>query len=276
MPRTRGRGPNRRTDGSGNQEDAAGNGIGIGVATILQQVAAQMTQLTQAVQRNTDVTQNIGTNQWLREVVRMNPPRFAGAADALGWEDWLFQLGKIFEVVDCPEDRKVPVAQYLLDRDAANWWEVVKPRDRAATWAEFQKFMRDEFCPEPIMNQRISEFFSARPKDIPVSQAIIDYNKQLSYMQDHVKSEGDKIFHFIRRMRPEIRQYMAGFTCTTLREYQNKALAYDLSVSSTECIPELKKRKTVESFSGYQKSESCGTETSSRHPRKVLRVSIML
>ncbi|KAL6505288.1 hypothetical protein OROGR_025105 [Orobanche gracilis] len=271
MPRARGCGHNRRTGGSENQGDAVGDGNGIGVATILQQVAAQMTQLAQAVQRNTDVTQNIGANQWLREVVRMNPPHFAGAADALGWEDWIFQLGKIFEMVDCPEDRKVPVAQYFLDRDAANWWEVVKPRDRVATWTEFQNFMRDEFCPEPIRNQRISEFFSAKPRDVPVSQAIIDYSKQLSYVQDQVKTEGDKIFHFSRRMRPEVYRYMAGFSCTTLREYQNKALAYELSISSTERMPELKKQRTVGNFSENQRSGSCSTETSSRHPRKTLR-----
>ncbi|KAL6493368.1 hypothetical protein OROGR_032502 [Orobanche gracilis] len=136
---------------------------------------------------------------------------------------WLiFQLGKIFEIFDCPEERKVLVAHYLLDKDAAHWWEAVKPRDRVVTWAEFQGFMRDEFCPEPIRNQRINEFFSTKPQDVPLSQAIIDLSKQLSYVQNQVRTEEDKICHFARQMKPEIRQYMAGLTCNSLREPQKR------------------------------------------------------
>ncbi|KAL6498638.1 hypothetical protein OROGR_028185 [Orobanche gracilis] len=266
MPRGRGRGCGDRTR---DQDRTGGDGIGIGVTIILQRVDAQMTQLTQAVQRNTDVTQNVGANQWIREVVRMNPPRFTGATDALGWDGWLLKLGKILEVVDCPEERKVSVAQFLLDNDDANWWEAVKPRDLVVTWAEFQGFMRDEFCPEPIRNQRIIEFFSARPQDVPLSQAIIDLSKQLSYVQDQVRTKEDKICHFARRMNPEILQYMAGFTCTSLREYQNKALAYDLSISSTEHVFESKRLKTIGNFSRIQESEPLETGISCHRSKKV-------
>ncbi|KAL6558035.1 hypothetical protein OROMI_018385 [Orobanche minor] len=72
-------------------------------------------------------------------------------------------------------------------------------------------------------------------------------------------------------MKPEIRQYMAGFTCTSLREYQNKALAYELSVSSTEHMFGSKKQKTIGNFLGNQGNGPPGAGTSFHHPKKVLR-----
>ncbi|KAL6570118.1 hypothetical protein OROMI_014632 [Orobanche minor] len=38
----------------------------------------------------------------------------------------------------CPDKRRVPIAQYLFDKKAANWWEAVATRDCTTTWVEFK------------------------------------------------------------------------------------------------------------------------------------------
>ncbi|KAL6519669.1 hypothetical protein OROHE_017359 [Orobanche hederae] len=73
--------------------------------------------------------------------MRMHPPCFSGSSDSLGWENGLFQLGRTFDVVACLDERRVYIAQYLLDEEAVYWWEAVVPRDRATMWAEFKTAM---------------------------------------------------------------------------------------------------------------------------------------
>ncbi|KAL6538878.1 hypothetical protein OROMI_025205 [Orobanche minor] len=78
----------------------------IGVANILQQVANQMTLLTQAVlvnQNNAtpDPPAGSGTDKLLQDVIRMRPPQFDGASDPSGWESWIFEIEKVFEAANC-------------------------------------------------------------------------------------------------------------------------------------------------------------------------------
>lgn len=60
--------------------------------------------------------------RWLQEIVKMNPAKFDGSADAMSWTYWLVELEKMFEGIHCPEDCKVAIAQCLSIKDASDWW----------------------------------------------------------------------------------------------------------------------------------------------------------
>ena len=66
------------------------------------------------------------TQYWVTQFCKLKPPAFRGKLDSA--EDWLMRLDKIFEVLECPENRKAQLAIYKLEGDADRWW-----RSTAAT-----------------------------------------------------------------------------------------------------------------------------------------------
>ncbi|KAL6524828.1 hypothetical protein OROMI_030421 [Orobanche minor] len=78
------------------------------------------------------------------DVVCMNP-------DQVGWESWLFEMKKVFEAVSYSETRRVPLAQYFLVKEAATWWQAVKPQGHVAYGNEFKNLIETEFCPWPVL-----------------------------------------------------------------------------------------------------------------------------
>src|SRR4051812_46180310 len=48
-----------------------------------------------------------GTQDSLRQFLRLKPPAFLGSANTMDADDWLTEIEKIFEARHCPEQEKV-------------------------------------------------------------------------------------------------------------------------------------------------------------------------
>ena len=62
------------------------------------------------------------SDRHLQSFLRLQPPRFKGAATLQEAEDWLQRLEKSFDSFQCPVDRMVPLAAFVLDGEAECWW----------------------------------------------------------------------------------------------------------------------------------------------------------
>ena len=51
---------------------------------------------------------------------------FEGSTDQADTKLWLNMLKKCFDVMDCPDDRKVKLATFLLTKEAKGWWNPFK------------------------------------------------------------------------------------------------------------------------------------------------------
>ncbi|PKU65002.1 hypothetical protein MA16_Dca004617 [Dendrobium catenatum] len=58
----------------------------------------------------------------LQLFLRLKPLRFEGTVEPRAAEEWLRRLEKTFDGMQCPPDRKVPLAVFLLDGEAERWW----------------------------------------------------------------------------------------------------------------------------------------------------------
>ncbi|XP_038880497.1 uncharacterized protein LOC120072160 [Benincasa hispida] len=76
-------------------------------------------------------------------------------------ELWLDVVEKCFNVMGCPEDRKVGLAAFLLLKGAEKWWKVIFAR-RASTyamlWPEFRKAFEDKYYPSSFRDEKRDEF----------------------------------------------------------------------------------------------------------------------
>ncbi|KAA0060867.1 uncharacterized protein E6C27_scaffold7015G00050 [Cucumis melo var. makuwa] len=48
---------------------------------------------------------------------------FEGSTDPADAENWLNMLEKCFDVMNCPQERKVRLATFLLQKEAEGWWK---------------------------------------------------------------------------------------------------------------------------------------------------------
>ncbi|KAL6517167.1 hypothetical protein OROHE_017873 [Orobanche hederae] len=107
-------------DLSVSQGQPSGNNADAGATSILEQLVAQFAPIAQGGHQNPPPTAENKASKWLQKVTMMPPHFFAGSTESLGWENCLFQLGRIFDAVDCPDDRRVAIAQYLLDKEVVD------------------------------------------------------------------------------------------------------------------------------------------------------------
>ena len=56
---------------------------------------------------------------------RLGAQEFQGTTDPTEVEEWIRTLERTFGVMECPEERKVSIASFLLRGKALNWWNLI-------------------------------------------------------------------------------------------------------------------------------------------------------
>ena len=72
----------------------------------------------QNVGGNTENSRAVTTKQFKE----LGPPEFKGEPKPLLAEAWIKQITKIFDVLGCSEEQKVPFATFMFRNEADNWW----------------------------------------------------------------------------------------------------------------------------------------------------------
>ncbi|KAL2486700.1 Retrotrans gag domain-containing protein [Abeliophyllum distichum] len=56
---------------------------------------------------------------------RLGAGAFNGKGDPLDADNWMTQLERVFDVMECPEEKKLRLATFLLVEAAYDWWLTV-------------------------------------------------------------------------------------------------------------------------------------------------------
>ena len=85
--------------------------------------------------------------------VKAEIPSFNGNVDIEGCLDWLYEVETFFEVMEVPEDRRVPLVAYKLKGGAGAWWHRVQEErrlrgePRVRTWRQMKGLLKGRFLP---------------------------------------------------------------------------------------------------------------------------------
>ncbi|KAI9117718.1 hypothetical protein K1719_011884 [Acacia pycnantha] len=88
------------------------------------------------------------TESWVNQFCKLKPPGFRGKNELA--EDWLLSLEKIFEVIECPDNRKAQLAIYKLEGDAHRWKSVSTTPHNPVTWEMFPQQFNEQYFPPSI------------------------------------------------------------------------------------------------------------------------------
>jgi len=105
-------------------------------------------------------------NRVFFDFYKLKHPPFTGGHDPLEAQNWLDELNKIFEVVQCTDKQKVTFAAYMLKGAANNWWNLAKScriaKGKPVNWEKFQELFLDRYFPKFIPEQKREEFMDLR------------------------------------------------------------------------------------------------------------------
>ena len=73
-------------------------------------------------------------------------------------ESWIKVIEKVFHALRCPTQEKVTFATFMLQDEAADWWEVeiekLGPNGASFTWKEFKRAFYEVYFFQSIRFQK--------------------------------------------------------------------------------------------------------------------------
>ncbi|KAA0037805.1 uncharacterized protein E6C27_scaffold918G00190 [Cucumis melo var. makuwa] len=199
---------------------------------------------------------------------------FEGSTDPADAENWLNMLEKCFDVMNCPEERKVRLATFLLQKEAEGWWKSILARRsdaRALDWQTFRGIFEDKYYPSTYCEAKRDEFLGLKQGSLSVAEYERKYTELSRYADVIIASESDRCRRFERGLRFEIRTPVTAIAkWTNFSQLVETALRVEQSITEEKSVVELSRgTSTASGFRGReQRRFTPGINISSRQDFK--------
>ncbi|KAA0044257.1 Gag protease polyprotein-like protein [Cucumis melo var. makuwa] len=199
---------------------------------------------------------------------------FEGSTDPADAENWLNMLEKCFDVMNCPEERKVRLATFLLQKEAEGWWKSILARRsdaRALDWQTFRGIFEDKYYPSTYCEAKRDEFMGLKQGSLSVAEYERKYTELSRYADVIVASESNRCQRFERGLRFEIRTPVTAIAkWTNFSQLVETALRVEQSITQEKSAVELSRgTSTASGFRGReQRRFTPGINISSRQDFK--------
>ena len=164
----------------------------------------------------------------LEQFQKLNPPPFKGGVDPIQAEEWLRQICKILDVMECTEDQRVSFTSFMFQGEAEHWWEVVKTGAKSLgeeiSWKFLVKKFNEKYIPGVVRDKLAMEFQELKQNLLTVNQYEIKFTQLSRYAGKLVSEEEDRTKRFVRGLRPEIRSQLIPFQLQIYSQAVEKAL----------------------------------------------------
>ncbi|XP_073121372.1 uncharacterized protein [Henckelia pumila] len=170
---------------------------------------------------------------------KMDPKEFAGTSDPLVAEGWIRSLEVIFRYMKLGDPDRVRCAVFLLQDDAALWWEGVEKTVDPATlpWTEFKRLFFEKYFTGDVRARLKTEFMSLRQEDLSVAQFVVNFERGCHFVPLIGGDEEEKLQHFIVGLRPAIRRdvlmvELADYASALRRALRSEQTLRDISAEA--------------------------------------------
>jgi hypothetical protein len=130
-------------------------------------------------------------------------PAFTREEDPLRARRWIEDLERTFEVCGCTEAQMVLYGSYLLQGEAANWWQTKRQllemelgSFAAVSWRRWKKEFDDRFFPVSLRRQMAREFNSLVQGGMTVEQYARKFMELGRFAPHLITTEELRVEHF--------------------------------------------------------------------------------
>ncbi|KAA0051348.1 reverse transcriptase [Cucumis melo var. makuwa] len=182
---------------------------------------------------------------------------FEGSTDPADVENWLNMFENCFDVMNCPEERKVRMATFLLKKEAEGWWKSILARRsdaHALDWQTFRGIFEDKYYPSTYYEAKRDEFLGLKQGSLSVAEYERKYTELSRYADVIVASESDRCRRFERGLRFEIRTPVTAIAkWTNFSQLVETALRVEQSITEEKSVVELSRgTSTTSGFIGRE------------------------
>ncbi|XP_028552889.1 uncharacterized protein LOC114580226 [Dendrobium catenatum] len=142
--------------------------------------------------------------------------------------------------MQCPSDRKISLAVFLLDGEAERWWigqqeeKFQGKLNSLITWEEFSEVFRSWFVP-PSAQQQMQETFL---RLVQGSRTMMQYEAEFTtlarYAPQLVSTSTEKCYQFLRGLRDSLRQPLVPFHISDFSELVERARYIENDLMATQ------------------------------------------
>ncbi|KAK9750087.1 hypothetical protein RND81_02G172400 [Saponaria officinalis] len=173
--------------------------------------------------------------------VRHHPSAYDGVCNLIVLEALIREMEKVFIATLCPEDHKVGIAFYYLQREADNWWSIsrVAIQDQHGFgWGRFCETLKKRFYLDELRWQKEREFLRLEQGSLSV-QAYAEKFMELSrFATTIVPDAASRVRRFEKNLTPKVRTVLAGSPSVTFQQAYDRALSVYESVKAEEAETE--------------------------------------
>ncbi|KAA0062255.1 putative Retrotransposon protein [Cucumis melo var. makuwa] len=203
---------------------------------------------------------------------------FEGSTDSADAENWLNMLEKCFDVMNCPKERKVRLATFLLQKEAEGWWKSILARRsdaRALDWQTFRGIFEDKYYPSTYCEAKRDEFLGLKQGSLSVAKYERKYTELSRYADVIVASESNRCRRFERGLRFEIRTPVTAIAkWMNFSQLVETALRLEQSITNEKSAVELSRgTSTASGFRGCEQ-RSVFQRQSQRIPSQPIRSTV--
>lgn len=155
------------------------------------------------------------------QIIRRCPKEFVGNEGAVAAQEWLREIKRHLEVLDCTPYEEVRLAAYRLTGKARSWWDayvrtVGKEHIEGMTWEDFCDIFEQKYVPEYAKLQLMEEYEELTQG----SMSVEDYYQKfddLSYYSPH-ETERRRVERFKRGLNPSLQDKVGHMRFYTLSQ----------------------------------------------------------
>nr|AAX96624.1 retrotransposon protein, putative, Ty3-gypsy sub-class [Oryza sativa Japonica Group]ABA92970.1 retrotransposon protein, putative, Ty3-gypsy subclass [Oryza sativa Japonica Group] len=181
----------------------------------------------------------------LTDFLRSRPPEFSQTVEPVEADDWLKDVDRKLNLVQCTPVEKTLYASHQLRGPAADWWENycnAHPELTNIAWDEFAMAFRAAHVPESTIDMKKEEFNRLKQGNNSINEYLSQFNKLARYAPKEVDTDNKKIRKFLKGIAVGMRLQLLAHDFPTFQHMINKALL--LEDARKESAEEYKKRKS--------------------------------
>nr|ABA98150.1 retrotransposon protein, putative, Ty3-gypsy subclass [Oryza sativa Japonica Group] len=181
----------------------------------------------------------------LIDFLRSRPPEFSQTVEPVETDDFLKDVDRKLNLVQCTPIEKTLYASHQLRGPAADWWENycnAHPEPTNIAWDEFATAFRAAHVPESTIDMKKEEFNKLKQGNSSVNEYLSMFNKLARYAPEEVDTDKKKIRKFLKGIAVGMRLQLLAHDFPTFQHMINKALL--LEDARKEATEEYKKRKS--------------------------------
>ncbi|KAJ4971652.1 hypothetical protein NE237_004751 [Protea cynaroides] len=162
---------------------------------------------------------------------KQNPQIFRGTAnEPLQVVEWLRNMERIFEVMECTEAQKLVCASHVLLGEADIWWQtskkILEANGRTSTWVEFLRMFEQKYYPSSFKRAKQTEFLHFTQGYLTLQEYVQKFDK-LSQFAPPATTDESKVRQFEEGLREDIRGSVSMPQLPTYAAVLEKAMILD-------------------------------------------------